>query len=61
MRYIQGLETTEAKIQQAIKTILAGTCKRVDVTSNIKVYECKDVIRVDYKISTPEEEESWQK
>ena len=38
------------KIKQAVATILSGNCKRVDVDANTKVYECKNVIRIDLKI-----------
>lgn len=37
------------KIAEAIKTIQNGYCKRVDVSSDIKVYECKNIIRIDIK------------
>lgn len=37
------------KIERAIQTIKDGVCKRVDVTSDIKVYECKNIIRIDIK------------
>lgn len=39
------------KIQPAITLVLSGNCKRVDVSPSVKVYECKDVIRIDLKIS----------
>lgn len=38
------------KILEAVKVILLGTCSRVDVNKNIKVYECKNIIRIDLKI-----------
>lgn len=37
------------KIQKAIDTIEAGICKRVDIDANTKVYEVKNVIRIDLK------------
>lgn len=37
------------KIAEAIKTIQNGYCKRVDVSNDIKVYECKNIIRIDIK------------
>ena len=40
---------TVAKIQEAIAVIQKGVCKRVDVNDQIKVYECKDIIRIDIK------------
>lgn len=41
---------TREKIENAICTILDGTCKRVDVNKNVKVYEVKNVIRIDLKM-----------
>ena len=40
------------KIKHAVTTILSGNCKRVDVDVNpdVKVYECRNVIRIDLKI-----------
>ena len=40
---------TFAKIQEAIAVIQKGVCKRVDVSDRIKVYECKNIIRIDIK------------
>ena len=37
------------KIAEAIKTIQGGFCKRVDIGDYIKVYECKNIIRIDIK------------
>ena len=37
------------KIQKAIEIIRNGVCKRVDVDENTKVYEVKNVIRIDIK------------
>lgn len=39
------------KIRRAITLVLSGNCTRVDVSPSVKVYECKDVIRIDLKIS----------
>ena len=39
------------KIQEAIGVIQKGLCKRVDVSDRIKVYACKNIIRVDIKNS----------
>ena len=38
-----------AKIQEAIVVIQKGLCKRVDVNDDIKVYACKNIIRIDIK------------
>ena len=43
------------KINKAIETILSGVCKRVDIDSNVKVYEVKNVIRIDIKVQGNEE------
>lgn len=48
MRIIQN--TDWQKIERAVKMILSGNMQRVDVAKNIKVYECKNVIRIDLKI-----------
>lgn len=45
---VYNMETV-AKIQEAIAVIQKGVCKRVDVSDNIKVYECKNIIRIDIK------------
>ena len=37
------------KVLEAIDLIRRGTCKRVDVSDTIKVYEVKNVIRIDVK------------
>lgn len=40
---------TMDKIIKAVRTIQAGVCKRIDVNDDIKVYACKNVIRIDIK------------
>lgn len=40
---------TITKVQEAIAVIQKGVCKRVDVSDRIKVYECKNIIRIDIK------------
>lgn len=37
------------KIRKAIETIESGVCKRVDIDASTKVYEVKNVIRIDLK------------
>ena len=37
------------KVMRAIETIQDGVCKRVDVNDRIKIYECKNIIRIDIK------------
>lgn len=37
------------KVVRAIETIQDGVCKRVDVNDDIKVYACKNIIRIDIK------------
>ena len=41
---------TRDKIEEALCSILEGNCKRVDVAPDVKVYECKNVVRIDLKI-----------
>lgn len=41
---------TRDKIAEALCSILDGYCKRVDVNPDVKVYECKNVVRIDLKI-----------
>lgn len=43
-------QETCMKIERAIHDILYGFCNRVEVSKNVKVYECKNVIRIDLKI-----------
>ena len=38
-------------IIRAVETVLKGEARRVDVAPDIKVYECKNVIRIDLKLS----------
>ena len=45
---------TRKKIEEAVGNILEGVCSRVDVNKNVKVYECKNVIRIDLKITEEE-------
>ena len=42
-------QETIQKVQEAIAVIQKGLCKRVDVDDNIKVYACKNIIRIDIK------------
>ena len=42
------------KINEAIKAVLLGTCSRVDIDKTAKVYECKNIIRIDLKITEEE-------
>lgn len=43
------LDQVIQKVVRAIETIQDGVCKRVDVNDCIKVYECKNIIRIDVK------------
>ena len=49
MRFVDDVNFDS--IRRAITLILSGNCKRVDVSPSVKVYECKNVIRIDLKIS----------
>ena len=41
---------TRDKIEEALCSILRGDCKRVEINPDVKVYECKNVARIDLKI-----------
>ena len=41
---------TRALIEEALCSILEGYCKKVEINKNDKVYECKNVIRIDLKV-----------
>lgn len=45
---------TRNKIEEAICVILDGVCKRVDISDGVKVYEVKNVIRIDLKVTDGE-------
>ena len=49
MSYIKNLNYRE--LSKAIDMVMTGACKRVDVSSDIKVYAVKNVVRIDLKIS----------
>ena len=55
-RYIKALQEESydpyiiEKLVGAIQRIVEGSCKRVDVSEDIKVYECKDIVRIDIKM-----------
>lgn len=38
-------------IAKAIDLIRSGTCKKVEVSDGVKVYEVKNIIRIDIKVS----------
>ena len=40
---------TVQKVFKAVQTIQDGVCKRVDVNDDVKVYACKNIIRIDIK------------
>lgn len=43
------------RIRAAILSVLNGATKKCVINNHIKVYECKDVIRVDLKILDDED------
>lgn len=45
---------TREHIKSAIEDILKRRCSRVDINPDVKVYACKNVIRVDLKITEDE-------
>ena len=38
------------KIAEAVASILAGTCSKVIINENVKVYQCTNIIRIDLKM-----------
>lgn len=38
-------------VAKAVDLICSGTCKKVEVSDSVKVYEVKNVIRIDIKVS----------
>lgn len=44
------MEETVKKTLEAIEMVKNGTCKRVDVTPEVKVYAVQNVIRIDVKV-----------
>lgn len=43
-------EVNVEDIKRAVGLILEGVCSRIDVSDGVKVYECKNVIRIDLKV-----------
>lgn len=43
-------QKTCEKIAGAVQDILHGVCSKVIINDNVKVYECKNIIRIDLKI-----------
>lgn len=54
MAYVKDLNYR--KISEAVDLIVKGTCKRVDVSPDIKVYAVKNVVRIDLKLSDYKDE-----
>lgn len=52
MRSVNNIDFN--KIRHAITSVLSGNCKRVDISPDVKVYECKNIIRIDIKIYADE-------
>lgn len=48
VRVVDNMELV-SKVQAAIVIVRKGICKRVDVNSDIKVYKCGGIIRIDIK------------
>ena len=55
-RVVDFRPETRHKIEEALCNILDGVCSRVDISKNVKVYECKNVIRIDLKITKSPED-----
>lgn len=43
-------EANVEDIKRAVGLILEGVCSRVDVSDGVKVYACKNIIRIDLKV-----------
>jgi len=43
-------QETCIKIASAVQDILEGVCAKVIINDNVKVYQCKNIIRIDLKI-----------
>ena len=41
---------TRALIEEALCSILEGYCKKVEINPDVKVYECKNIMRIDLRI-----------
>ena len=48
MKFIR--EANVEDIKRAVGMILEGVCSRIDVSAGVKVYECKNIIRIDLKV-----------
>lgn len=48
MKVIRGANVED--IKRAVGMILEGVCARIDVADGVKVYECKNIIRIDLKV-----------
>ena len=51
LRHPTLMEQYVDQLNQAVETVLSGVCKRVDVDDKVKVYACKNIIRIDIKVS----------
>ena len=47
---VEFSQVDSSKIAEAIDLILKGKCSKVIVSDNVKVYQCKNIIRIDLKI-----------
>ena len=46
----------QERINNAVSEVYNGTCSKVIVNDNVKVYKCTNIIRIDVKIVEPTEE-----
>ena len=44
-------QETCVKIASAVQDILEGICSKVIISNDVKVYACKNIIRIDLKIT----------
>lgn len=40
----------QEKVAKAVDEVLVGTCSKVIINDNVKVYKCANVIRIDLKM-----------
>ncbi len=46
-------KTLQDKINSAVNEVYSGTCSKVIVNDNVKVYKCAGIVRIDIKVVEP--------
>lgn len=44
------LDFSQEELQRAIDLILSGMCTKIELSKTVKIYKCKNIIRVDIKV-----------